>query len=127
MSRIRLLGTGLFIAAAYSVAEEKPTPEQLEFFEARIRPVLSKNCYQCHGADSKTGMGGLYLDSRAGIRRGGQSGPAVVPGKVEESPLIRAVRHDGRRMPPSGKLPDAVIADFEKWVAMGAPDPRENK
>jgi hypothetical protein len=127
MTRIFTLGTGLLVLAAYSSAQEKPTPEQLEFFEAKVRPVLARNCYQCHGADSKTGMGGLYLDSRAGIRRGGQSGPAVIPGKVEESPLIRAIRHDGRKMPPAGKLPDAVIADLEKWVAMGAPDPRENK
>jgi hypothetical protein len=127
MIRICTLGTGLFAFAAYSFAQERPTPEQLEFFEAKVRPVLARNCYQCHGADSKTGMGGLYLDSRAGIRRGGQSGPAVVPGKVEESPLIRAIRHDGRKMPPAGKLPDVVIADLEKWVAMGAPDPRENK
>ncbi|MFN7934285.1 MAG: PSD1 and planctomycete cytochrome C domain-containing protein [Bryobacteraceae bacterium] len=127
-----LLGC-VFIAALYSytqqapTVEEKPTAEQMEFFETKIRPVLAKNCYQCHGSDSKTAMGGFIIDSRAGMRRGGQGGPAVVPGKVEQGTLLPALRHEGRKMPPSGKLPDAVIADFEKWVAMGAPDPREVK
>ncbi len=70
-------------------------------------------------------MGGLFLDSRNGARKGGQSGPAIAPGKPEESALIHAVRYEGRHMPPSGQLPAAAIADLEKWVAMGAPDPRE--
>jgi len=104
---------------------DKPTAEGLEFFEQKIRPVLAKNCYACHSTDTKVAMGGLYLDSKAGARKGGTSGPAVVAGKPEESPLVKAVRHEGRQMPPAGKLPDAVIADLERWVAMGAPDPRE--
>jgi cytochrome c553 len=129
---MRQLGVSvLSVLAAIALAAQSPTPDKLapegrEFFETKIRPVLAKNCYACHG-DSKTSLGGLTLDTRAGVLRGGNSGPAVIPGKVEESNLIRAIRHDGRKMPPTGKLPDAVIADFEKWVAMGAPDPRDGK
>src|SRR5438128_12359549 len=70
-------------------------------------------------------MGGLFLDSRNGIRKGGAGGAAVLPGRPDESPLIRAIRYDGRKMPPSAQLAENVIADFEKWVEMGAPDPRE--
>jgi hypothetical protein len=95
-----------------------------EFFETRIRPVLAKNCYGCHAGDSGSPMGGLFLNSRAGILTGGKSGPAVVPGKPDDSLLIHALKYEGRRMPPAGQLSDTVIADFEKWVAMGAPDPR---
>jgi hypothetical protein len=70
-------------------------------------------------------MGGLFLDSRTGMRKGGASGPAVAPGKPEDSLFIHAIRYETRKMPPSGQLPESVIADFEKWVQMGAPDPRE--
>ncbi|MBI4906836.1 MAG: PSD1 domain-containing protein [Acidobacteria bacterium] len=103
---------------------DKPTAEQLEFFEAKIRPVLAKNCYACHGSGTKNAMGGLFLDTKAGLMKGGANGPALIPGNPNESILIKAVRHEGRKMPPAGKLPDAAIADLEKWVAMGAPDPR---
>ncbi|MBI3680487.1 MAG: PSD1 domain-containing protein [Acidobacteria bacterium] len=131
MRRIAYLGLSVFVWGgalwAQTPAIEKPTAEGLEFFETKIRPVLAKNCYGCHSSDTKVAMGGMSLDTRTGIRRGGASGPAVMPGKVEESPLIHAVRHEGRKMPPSGKLPDGVVADLEKWVAMGAPDPREAK
>ncbi|MGH9658620.1 MAG: DUF1549 domain-containing protein, partial [Bryobacteraceae bacterium] len=100
----------------------------LEFFETKIRPVLVKNCYLCHSRQFKTAQAGLVLDSRESIRRGGQSGHAVVPGNLDESLLIQVVRYTGKlKMPPMGKLPDAVIADLEKWVAMGAPDPREDQ
>jgi hypothetical protein len=106
---------------------EKPTVEGLEFFEAKIRPVLTKSCYPCHSSATKTVPGGLFLDSRSGMRKGGVSGPAIVPGNPAESPLIRALRYENRKMPPVGKLSDSVIADFEKWVAMGAPDPRDGQ
>ncbi len=122
----------LLAAVAWSAAwgqtpvSAPPAAEQIEFFETRIRPVLAKNCYPCHSSATKVAMGGLRLDSREGVRRGGQTGAAVVPGKPDQSPMIRAVRHEGRQMPPSGKLPDAIIADLEKWVEMGAADPRES-
>src|SRR5262249_41451464 len=77
--------------------------------------------------ESGSPMGGLFLNSRKGMLTGGKSGPAIVPGKPDESLLIHAIKYEGRKMPPSGQLNDAVIADFEKWVSMGAPDPRADK
>ena len=88
--------------------------------------VLVSQCGKCHSQTAEKVRGGLRLDSRADLRRGGDSGAAVVPGKPEESLLIRAIRYRNEelRMPPKAKLPDAVIADFEAWLKMGAPDPR---
>lgn len=97
----------------------------MEFFEAKIRPVLLQHCYECHSAEAKSVKGGLQLDSRAATQKGGDSGPGVVPKSVDGSLLIDALRHDSFEMPPKGKLPDSVIADFVKWVEMGAPDPRD--
>ncbi len=90
-----------------------------EFFELRVRPVLAKNCYACH-TDSH--MGGLRLDSRGQVLKGGNSGPAIVPGDAERSLLVQAVSHthDRLKMPPSGKLKDAEIADLKTWVNAGA-------
>ena len=100
-------------------------PAQLEFFEARIRPVLIKSCYECHAADSKTVQGGLLLDSKAATLRGGDSGAAVVPGHPEDSLLLSALKYDSFEMPPQQRLPDHVIADFETWIRNGAVDPRK--
>ena len=100
----------------------------LVHFEKQIRPVLVAQCYSCHAADSKEIKGGLALDTREGIRKGGDSGPAVVPGDVSASLLIAAIRHeDGLEMPPKSKLTDEQIADFVKWIEAGAIDPREGK
>ena len=99
----------------------------IEFFEKKIRPVLLQHCYECHSAKSKNVKGGLLLDSREAAQKGGDSGAAVVPKNVAESLLISALRHDGFEMPPKGKLPDSVIADFVKWVEMDAPDPRDRE
>ena len=95
-------------------------------FENKIRPVLVKECYSCHAVDTKKGpKGGLLLDSRVGLLKGGNSGVVIVPGKPTESLLLKALHGDGvEQMPPKGKLSDDVISDFEKWVKMGAPDPR---
>jgi hypothetical protein len=102
-----------------------PTVNGTAFFEVKIRPVLVERCYSCHSAGKKT-RGGLALDTRAGLRKGGANGPVVVPGKPAESRLIQALRHDGElRMPPKNKLSEGVIADFVQWVELGAPDPRE--
>jgi hypothetical protein len=104
-----------------------PSPEQLAFFESKIRPVLVQHCYSCHSAEALAGgklKAELLLDSRSGMAKGGESGPAVVPGDTEASLILAALKHEGFDMPPAGKLPDDVIADFEKWVEMGAPDPR---
>jgi hypothetical protein len=109
-------------AAALGQNGENST--NVQFFEQKIRPILVKHCYECHSAQAKKLRGGLRLDSRADLLKGGTSGSALVPGKPDESLLIQALRYDGLAMPPRGKLPDHVVADFERWVVMGAPDPR---
>lgn len=97
----------------------------MEHFEKKIRPVMTEHCYSCHSQKAKKIRGGLLLDSRDGLRKGGDSGPAVVPGHPERSLLIQALRHEkDLAMPPQKKLPPTVVADFVRWVEMGAPDPR---
>ena len=110
--------------------QSKLKDEQLKFFESKIRPVLVDKCYSCHSADSRDLGGGLQVDSRDGLLKGGDNGPSVVPGKPQKSLLLTAIKHTDRDliMPPkeSGpKLSDAVIADFELWIRQGAPDPRD--
>ena len=119
------LSIAILLAAGSGWADEPAVERQrLDFFEAKIRPILVKHCYECHAADSKKIRGGLLVDSRQGLLEGGESGPAVVPGDLEESLLISALKHNDFEMPPKGKLPVAVIADFEKWIEGGAIDPR---
>ncbi len=101
------------------------TDEGIEFFEKRIRPVLAEHCYRCHAAEFNEARGGLTLDTREGLQSGGESGPAVVPGKPADSLLLEALRYESLQMPPSGPLTTAQIADFEQWISMGAPDPRD--
>ena len=99
-----------------------------QFFEEKIGPVLAEHCYECHSAQAKRAIrlkGGLLLDSRDGVRRGGDSGPAVIPGNPEDSLILEALRFESLEMPPAGKLPDEVIGDFVRWIEMGAPDPRD--
>ena len=100
-----------------------------DFFEKKIRPLLVTHCYECHSSDSKKLGGNLLLDHRDGILKGGDTSPAVEPGKPEKSLLLTAVKYDddGLKMPPKGKLPAAAIADLEAWIKMGAPDPRFEK
>lgn len=115
----------VFLATASAVQAKEPlTAKGVEFFESKIRPILSSRCYSCHSEKSKEVKGGLKLDTREGIRAGGESGPAVVPNNLEDSLLIQAIHHETYEMPPGDKLPDNVIQDFEDWIAMGAPDPR---
>ncbi len=116
---------GLFLSAATTFAADDL--EQQEFFESKIRPVLVAKCYECHSGSAKEPKGGLLLDTREGIRRGGDSGHGVVPGQIDESLILAAIRHESFEMPPEEKLPDEVIADFEKWVRLGAHDPRDGK
>lgn len=116
--------------SAKSAALQQPafSAEGLDFFEKKIRPVLADSCYACHSAAAKKPAGGLLLDSREAMLKGGASGqPAIVPGDVEASSLIKAIRYTDAKlqMPMGGKLPDQVIKDFEAWVKMGAPDPRK--
>ena len=109
-----------FIAVCAGVARAEG--DGADFFEKSVRPLLAQQCFTCHSAASRPVMGGLRLDSREGIEKGGSRGPAIVAGKPEQSLLLRAVRHvDNLRMPPSGKLKDADVAVLAEWVKMGAP------
>ncbi len=97
--------------------------ERIEFFEKNVRPVFVERCHGCHSGTAKQIRGELRLDSRDAFRRGGRSGPVVVPGNPGASRLLRALRHDSAselKMPPSGRLPESVIRDFETWIAAGA-------
>jgi hypothetical protein len=115
-----------FAAILILVGSTRAGDPGVEFFEARIRPVLVENCYACHSTAAKKQKGGLHLDTRDALRHGGENGAVVVPGKPADSLLLKAVRQSGElKMPPKGKLSDAVVADLEKWIAMGAPDPRD--
>jgi hypothetical protein len=102
-----------------------PTPEQARFFEKHVRPVLVTTCFKCHNSEAGKVRGGLALDTPDGLRKGGDNGPVLVPGQPGKSRLLKALRHQGDlKMPPKNKLPDSVVADFERWISMGAPDPR---
>ena len=124
---MRLIGWAVTIAvligAGVASAESEPTPDQLRFFESSIRPLFIEKCQECHGPDKQ--WGSLRLDSRAKILGGGETGPAVVPGKPDESLLIKAVRRTDEtlQMPPKESLSARQIADLTRWVEMGAPFP----
>ena len=118
----------VFVAMASSsslaLAEDAPSAASADFFEKKIRPVLVKHCYECHSVDSEDVEGELLLDSRAGMHKGGETGPSVVPQNVDASLLIASLEYEDFEMPPEGKLPDPVIADFRQWIKSGAYDPR---
>ena len=126
--RSPLIASAFFVLGASLAGAAEPDGKALELFERNIRPVLVEHCYGCHSAEAegrKKLKGGLRLDNREALSRGGDSGPALVPGKPDESLLVEALRYGGDvKMPPKGKLPDAVVRDFEAWIARGAPDPR---
>lgn len=107
--------------------ETEQTASQRQFFENRVRPVLSEHCYQCHAVESEKVKGSLLLDSKAGWQRGGDSGQVIYPGDAENSLLIRMVRHDSdvEAMPPKSKLKPNEIEDLVKWINEGAYDPRD--
>jgi len=104
------------------------TPEAHEFFEDRIRPILVENCYECHTAGSPKMKGGLALSIPSGVRLGGDSGPKIATGDPETSLLVHAIRYRDRelQMPPRSPLPARAVKDLETWIAMGAPDPRDD-
>lgn len=128
----RILRT-VFVAVAVVLTVEstraaEPDSAGIEFFEKKIRPVLAEHCWQCHSEESKTAnklKGGLRLDSEAGLRAGGDSGPIVVSGKPAESLLIKALRHEELQMPPESKLADEVIDHFSTWINLGTPMPAD--
>lgn len=129
---MRALRKALFSCAAALVlctlcarAEDVANPAGIEFFESRIRPVLVENCYKCHSAQSEKLKGGLRLDSRAGLLKGGDSGAAITPGEPAGSLLVEAIKYNNEdlQMPPKKKLSERQIADLEQWVKTGAPWP----
>ena len=104
--------------------EPPNSPQAMQFFEAKVRPMLVDNCIKCHGPAKQ--KGGLRLDSRSAVLAGGDRGPALSPGRPEESLLIKAIHYtDDLKMPPSKKLSAEQIADLVRWVKMGAPWPAE--
>jgi cytochrome c553 len=114
------------VGAPASAAD--PSPEDVRFFESRVRPLLADKCIKCHGPEKQ--KADMRLDSAAGVKKGGDSGkPLVNPGKPDESLLLQAVRHaEGvKPMPPNEKLKDSEIADLAAWVKRGAPFPAETK
>jgi hypothetical protein len=118
-----LIGVILSVCAGTPLAAQTT---DIEFFETKIRPVLAQKCYGCHSSKMPAPKGNLVLDTREGLLKGGVSGPAIVPGNSGESRLITALSFTDPlvSMPPSGKLPEAVLADFQQWIARGAADPR---
>jgi hypothetical protein len=115
----------LVIGNASSAISNELGPAQRDFFEQEVRPVLVRRCFECHGPDSEEGEAGLRLDSLAGMVQGGQSGPAIEPGKPRQSLLVLAVSHDPSvtAMPPKTKLPRNEVAALTRWVKIGAPWP----
>src|SRR5206468_5278154 len=114
---------GLLVSAASASSPESPG---IEFFEKHIRPAFVEHCYKCHSAKAEKVKGGLLLDSRDGVLKGGETGPSIVAGYPEKSLLIKAISYadPDLQMPPKGdKLSAQQIADLTAWVKMGAPDP----
>lgn len=129
--RYCLAGWALSTLLAASLGAASSSPDDaagIEFFEQKIRPVLVDACFNCHSHQSEKVKGGLLLDTRDGLLKGGDSGAAVIPGNIEKSLLLSAVRYTNEDLkmppPPKGKkLPAEQVANLEKWVAMGAPFP----
>jgi hypothetical protein len=125
-SRIVVMASLFWAAAAFCVKAKTEVDQGLEFFEKRIRPVLATECYKCHSTKSDKVKGGLLLDSHEGLLKGGQSGPAIVLKQPQKSLLVKAISYtdEDLQMPPKHKLAPRQIKDFEAWIKMGAPDPR---
>ncbi|HYE31448.1 MAG TPA: DUF1549 domain-containing protein [Methylomirabilota bacterium] len=123
-----LLILSLLLSFTSRSAEPALTAQQTTFFEQKIRPTLAKHCYECHSEEAGKRKGGLVLDSKEGLLRGGDSGPAIVSGDPAKSRLIHAVKHatDDLQMPPEGKLSAEEISALEQWIQQGAPDPRSS-
>ena len=113
----------ILLVAAFAGTAFAEDDAGVQFFESRIRPILADNCYACHSHAAKKLKASLYLDSRAGVLKGGESGPALVPGAPEKSRLIESIGYKNvdLQMPPKDKLGDRQIADLTAWVKMGAP------
>src|SRR5437868_760509 len=123
MRLCRLVFWSIFVAVSGCIAgESTPTPDQIAFFEKDVLPLLKTSCFKCHGAEAKV-KAGLYLTSRAGMLRGGQQGPVLNEKEPAKSLFIEMLsfKDDDHSMPPTGRLEQAKIDTFTKWIMMGAP------
>jgi hypothetical protein len=126
MTRWIVAFPALALVAAPAIADPpaKLTPEQTQFFETKVRPVLAEKCYSCHG--EKKQSAGLRLDTAAGVKQGADGEPVIVPGDPSKSRLVKSVKREGDfAMPPKGALPAQQVADLTEWVRMGAPFPAD--
>ena len=123
--RLLLIGFVALSTCLDQCAAAQFTEEGVAFFEAKVRPILVSRCYECHSNSADEVKGGLKLDSRESARAGGDSGAAVVPNDIAKSLIVAAIRYDGLEMPPDAKLSDDEIESIERWIRMGAPDPRD--
>lgn len=123
--KLLLSALGALLAVGGSTVLAASPPGSVTFFEENIRPALAEHCYKCHSAKAVKLKGGLRLDHREGLLKGGSTGPAISTAKPDDSLLLKSLRHPDKDqlMPPDGKLPDEIIANFEKWVRAGAPFP----
>ncbi|MDG2383731.1 MAG: DUF1549 domain-containing protein, partial [Pirellulaceae bacterium] len=120
---VRLLMISVFLNLEAMLAAETKQGD-VEFFEKKVRPILTEHCYECHSEEAGKRKGGLWLDRKVGWETGGDMGAAIVPGDSEGSLLIQSVRYESLEMPPKQKLPKHLIATLEEWVRRGAYDPR---
>jgi mono/diheme cytochrome c family protein len=116
------------VRAQNSTAQTAPDPGTVDYYQQRVKPIFDANCMRCHGGMNH--RGGLNMDTRAGLLKGGHDGSVLVPGNPEQSLLIKLIRHEGPAndpmpMPPRGKISDADIATVTAWVKAGAPMPEE--
>src|SRR5258708_12823227 len=121
-SFLSVVSIALALGFCSTARAQTPSSADSEFFEKKIRPVLVDQCYKCHSAAAKKLKGSLLLDSQEGMLKGGETGPALTPGKANQSLLIKAIHWTDKdlQMPPKEQLPKEVIADFEKWIAAAA-------
>jgi len=121
-----LINRAAWIGSLFLASSALAATPGIDFFEKEVRPVLVKHCYKCHAADAKKVKGGLLLDTKSGWSIGGDSGPAVIPGDIEKSLLIRGITHKDNdlKMPPKYRMKPSEIDALRQWVKMGAPDPR---
>ena len=126
MKSLGIICLAAFVTCSARAEDQSPSRFDADrFFHLQIEPILEKRCFECHSHQHKT-KGGLALDSKPGWEMGGESGAAVKPGDLKNSPLVQAIRHldEDTAMPPDEKLPAVEIALLETWVMLGAPDPR---
>src|SRR4051794_39310981 len=116
-------------APVFAAATAAPTKAQTEFFENKIRPIFQENCYKCHSLEAGKAKGGLSMDTKAGLLKGGDNGAIIVPVDLDKSQIINAINYldPHLQMPPKGeKLTLEQIADIPTWVKLGGPDPRKD-